>query len=91
MQFLVRIKSDLPADYPEDKRGKLLEAEQARARELHESGALVGTWRLPVQNETITLWEADDALQLHNWLMSLPAMPWATAHVQAVIDRNLMA
>jgi len=91
MQFLVRIKSRLPAEYPSDKRSKLLEEEQKRARELHDSGALLATWRLPLRDETITLWEADDALQLHNWLMSLPAMPWADADVQPVIDRSAMA
>ena len=90
MQFLVRIKSNLPADYPTDKREKLLAAEEKRAQELHDTGALVATWRIAVANETVTLWEAADALQLHQWLMSLPAMPWAEARVEPVIDRNLM-
>jgi muconolactone delta-isomerase len=91
MQFLVKIRSHLPTDYPADKRRLMLEAEQARTRELHDKGALLATWRMPADDETISLWEAQDAGQLHGWLMSLPAMPWADAHVQPVIDRNSMA
>jgi muconolactone delta-isomerase len=91
MRYLVRTKSHFPAHYPAKTRSKLVEAEKQRARELHSAGALISTWRLPAMNETVTLWEAESIKQLHEWLMSLPAMAWASADVQPLIERNIMS
>lgn len=90
MRYLVRTKSHFPSTQPEA-RAKLVESEKKRARELHDAGALISTWRLPAMDESVTLWEADSINQLHDWLMSLPAMAWATADVHPLIERDIMS
>ena len=89
MQFLVRTVSAIPPDHPEDKRAFLLAQEKNRSRELSESGKLVAHWRVPLKNETITLWEVSGPAELHEILMSLPAAAWAKASAIALVPRNL--
>ncbi|MBO0873596.1 MAG: muconolactone Delta-isomerase family protein, partial [Pseudonocardia sp.] len=72
MEFLVRAENRLPADTPEEERGRLKKAERARADELRAAGVLKRLWRVPGRNATVGLYEAPDATELHDALASLP-------------------
>ena len=89
MQFLVRTVSTLPPDFAADERQRLVGLEQARSRELSESGKLVGLWKVPLKNETVSLWEVSGPQELHELVSSLPAAAWAKASATPLIPRNL--
>jgi muconolactone D-isomerase len=84
MEFLVRAENRLPADTPEEERGRLKKGERARADELRAAGVLKRLWRVPGRNATIGLYEAADATELHDALASLPMFPWMDITVEAV-------
>lgn len=84
MEFLVRAENRLPAETPEEERGRLKKAERARADELRAAGVLKRLWRVPGRNATIGLYEAPDATELHDALVSLPMFPWMDITVEAV-------
>jgi muconolactone D-isomerase len=89
MQFLVRIKSLLPADFPAQRREKLIAQEKAKSKELAESGKLIGHWQVPLTGESLTLWEVLGPEELHQLVRSLPASAWVTASATALVNRNL--
>lgn len=84
MEFLVRSENRLPPDTPAERREELRRAERARAMELREAGILKRLWRVPGRNATIGLYEAADATELHDALMSLPMAPWLDITVEAL-------
>ncbi|MEW2400846.1 muconolactone Delta-isomerase family protein [Streptomyces sp. NPDC046862] len=84
MEFLVRTENKLPVDTPDDLREKLRGAERERALELREAGILKRLWRVPGRNATIGLYEAADAAQLHDALVSLPMWKWMDITVEAL-------
>jgi muconolactone D-isomerase len=81
MQFLVQIEIAMPAEMPESQRQNLLAAESARGRELVGTGALRAIWRTPGQFANWSLYEVEDADELHASLASLPLFPWFHARV----------
>lgn len=89
MQFLVRMQSLLPGDFDPEKRARLVREEEARSRELRESGKLLAHWKIPLARESVTLWEVSEPGELHELVMSLPASVWAKATVTALVPRNL--
>jgi muconolactone D-isomerase len=89
MEFLVRIKVDLPPEMEAGERSRIREAELARGRELLASGAIESIWRIPGGIENVGVWEADDATALHALLESLPMFPWLTAEVIALARHPL--
>lgn len=84
MEFLVRLRNQLPPDVPEERRAELRTAERARADELRRAGILVRLWRVPGTREAVGLFAADDATQLHEALASLPFFPWQDITVEAL-------
>lgn len=84
MEFLVRLRNDLPADTTAERRAMLLSAERARAAELRSDGTLLKLWRVPGTREAIGLFSADDATELHDTLASLPMFPWQSINVEAL-------
>jgi muconolactone D-isomerase len=84
MDFLVRLRNDLPPDTPAERSSGLRDAEKARAMELRDAGILVKLWRVPGSQEAVGLFAAADATQLHEALASLPMFPWQTITVEAL-------
>jgi muconolactone D-isomerase len=82
MEFLVRSENRLPAETPSTRRDDLRSAERARAMELRAAGILKRLWRVPGRNATVGLYEATDAAELHDALMSLPMAPWLDVTVE---------
>ena len=84
MEFLVRSENRLPAETPPERWEELRTAERARAMELRSAGILKRLWRVPGRNATVGLYEAADAAELHDALMSLPMAPWLDVTVEAL-------
>jgi muconolactone D-isomerase len=82
VEFLVRTENRMPPETPAEQRDRLRAAERARARELRAAGILKRLWRVPGRAGTIGLYEAADATELHDALMSLPMAPWMDITVE---------
>lgn len=59
----------------------LRNAEAARARELAAEGILKRLWRVPGRRANWGIWQARDADQLHQALVSLPLFPYLSIAV----------
>lgn len=79
MEFLVRIKVNLPPD--EERKAELVAAEASRARELADAGTIERLWRIPGAWANVGIWRAADASALHEAISSLPLYPWLKVRV----------
>jgi muconolactone D-isomerase len=71
----------LPPDMPHAERDELVTAERSRGRELMDAGFIRAIWRVPGGLRNVGIWEAADATELHDLIISLPASPWFSAEV----------
>ncbi len=81
MEFLVQIRVSLPPDMDAGVKAVLTEREQARGRELKQTGTIVRMWRIPGRLANVGIWEAVDATALHEAITSLPLFPYIDASV----------
>jgi len=81
VEFIVKIKVDLPGDMPDEQRAALQKAEAERAAELAAEGHLVRLWRIIGRRENWGLWRAKDGTELHAALSSLPMFPYRDIEV----------
>lgn len=81
MEFLVKIKVNLPEGLSEERRANLQAAEAARAAELAREGHLVRLWRIIGRRENWGLWRAKDGSEMHAVLSSLPMFPYLDIEV----------
>ena len=89
MLFLVRTKSLMEPDFAADEREGLLIAERERAQALANDGKLISHWKVPLERETITLWEVPGPQELHEIVSTLPAAKWAKSVATPLVQRNL--
>jgi len=86
-EFLVRLSGGPP---PSDSGGiKLAEAELAYGRGLIDEGSLVRIWRMPGRRANISLYEVENATELHEKLSHLPFWPWLDVKVIPVARHPL--
>lgn len=88
MLFLLNMSGALPPEFPIDQRERLLAEEKQRAKELSDGGKLLAHWKVPLANETVTVWEVEDAAEFHEIIMSLPAVAWSKAKVTVLLKRG---
>jgi muconolactone D-isomerase len=81
VEFLVQITTVLPPGMPAAERDELVAAERRRGQELVDEGVITAIWRVPGGLKNVGIWEAADATELHDFITSLPAYPWFSAHV----------
>jgi len=91
VEFLVQIQVLLPADMDPAVKAGLVEREQARGRELKDTGTIVRMWRIPGRVANVGIWQAADATALHEAITSLPLFPWIDAQVTALATHYLEA
>lgn len=91
MEFLVRLEVRLPADLVDPELSALVEREAVRGRELKDSGVIKRIWRVPGRHANVGIWEAADASELHNVLISLPMFKYIGADVSALATHYLEA
>jgi muconolactone D-isomerase len=81
VEFLVEIRVDWPPDGDAVTRDRLIAAERQRAHELTDLGRIKRLWRRPGAWANVGIWEAIDADELHEALVSLPFYPWLSIQV----------
>lgn len=81
MEFLVRIDIHWPPEAPSEDRERIWEEEFRQGQLLAEQGLLRRLWRVPGRSANWSLYEAQDATQLHEALCSLPLYPWMDIEV----------
>ncbi len=86
MLFHVRMDVAIPHDLDPDERARLLATEKARALELQRSGTWVHLWRVVGQYSNISVFDVDDADELHEILWNLPLFPFMTVAVTALTE-----
>lgn len=91
MEFLVSIQVNVPVGMTDDERSELLAREATRGRELKDSGVIKRIWRVPGRHANVGIWEAADATELHDFLMSLPLFKYMNADVSALATHYLEA
>ena len=89
MEFLVHIEGQVVCDLSPDEIADLRVREQARGEELFASGAIRRIWRIPGRRANVGIWVAEDAGELHELLVSLPAHTWQDVTVTALAPHPL--
>lgn len=75
MEFLVHIEvSGIQSS--SEAEVELRAQEAVRALQLAKAGTLIRLWRVPGRRENWGIWNAEDATQLHEALVSLPLFPY---------------
>lgn len=94
MEFLLNIQINWPPDADPTLKDELFEAELIRGQELSREGKQLRVWRVPGRWANWSLWEVNDATQLHDAISSLPLFPWMDVEVhplaQHVNDPKLL-
>jgi muconolactone D-isomerase len=81
-EYIVTIRTSIPAGTDPAEVDRRRAAEHARARELAATGHLLRLWRPVGEPRSIGIWRAEDERDLReNVLGSLPLWPWMTADV----------
>jgi len=81
MLFHVRMDVSIPHDMDPVIRADLLSREQARAKELQQSGVWPELWRVVGEYANISVFEVEDNDALHALLSSLPLFPYMKIRV----------
>lgn len=84
MEFLVRIKVDIPPSTEAAEIQQLTHLERIRGRELQEAGVIQRIWRIPGTTGNVGIWRAQDATDLHSALASLPLFKFMRIEVTAL-------
>lgn len=94
MLFMVRMDVNVPHDIDVAKFEELKSTEKARAKELQRSGKWRHLWRIAGQYANISVFDVEDAAELHELMLSLPLFPFMKTEVTALcrhpsaIDEN---
>ncbi len=83
-ELLVRTENRAATQIGPEEISRLRAGERARAMELRAAGHLKRLWRVPGRNATVGLYEAADATELHDLVVSLPMWPYMDVHVEAL-------
>ncbi len=83
-EFLVRTENHAATRIGAEEISRLRAGERERAMELRAAGQLKRLWRVPGRNATVGLYEAADATELHDLLVSLPMWPYTDVSVEAL-------
>lgn len=86
MQFMVRIKVELPGEMDPAQVQELGAAEADRAIELIRAGKLRRIWRIVGERSNFSVWEADTPEEFHADISSLPLHPWMSVEVTPLIE-----
>jgi muconolactone D-isomerase len=84
MEFLVNIEINWPPGSDPDLKDELFAAELLRGQQLARQGKQIRLWRVPGRWANWSLWEVQDATELHSAITSLPLYPWMDVKVHAL-------
>lgn len=82
-EFLVRVRTTVPADLSADEWARVVAAERVRGAELRDAGVIAHIWRIPAVAvvENVGVWRANDRAALQAAIDSLPARAWMQIEV----------
>ena len=86
MEFLVRIEISWPPDKPVAERERIFSEELEAGQRLAHAGQLRRLWRIPGRWANWSLYEVQDATELHAALTTLPLYPWMDIEVHALAE-----
>lgn len=84
MLFMVHMGVHVPHDIDPAELDRLKATEKARAEELQRSGKWRHLWRIAGQYANVSVFDVDDAAELHDIMLSLPLFPFMTTEVTAL-------
>lgn len=90
-EFLVRVRTTVPADLADEAWAEIVAAERVRGAELRGRGTIVDIWRIPSEDvvENVGIWRAPDVSSIHAAIDSLPARPWMSVEVTPLVPHPL--
>ena len=84
MLFMVEMDLDVPYDVDKAMFEDLKALEKARAQELQREGKWSHIWRVAGRYANVSIFDVEDAGELHDIMMSLPLYPFMTVKVTAL-------
>ena len=84
MLFMVTMDVQIPHGSAVEELDRLKAAEKARAEELQRSGKWRHLWRIAGQYANVSVFDVDDAAELHAIMLSLPLFPFMKTEVTAL-------
>tara|TARA_A100001391_G_scaffold97242_1_gene64381 strand:+ start:408 stop:692 length:285 start_codon:yes stop_codon:yes gene_type:complete len=84
MLFMVHMDVNVPHGVDAEEFDRLKAVEKARAEELQRSGKWRHLWRIAGQYANISIFDVEDAAELHEIMLGLPLFPFMTTEVTAL-------
>ena len=84
MLFMVEMDLDVPYDVDQAMFEDMKAREKARSQELQRAGKWPHIWRVAGRYANVSIFDVDDAGELHDIMMSLPLYPFMTVKVTAL-------
>lgn len=84
MLFMVEMDLDVPYDVDKAAFEDMKAREKARSQELQRSGKWPHIWRVAGRYANVSIFDVEDAGELHDIMMSLPLYPFMTVKVTAL-------
>ncbi|MGJ8537960.1 MAG: muconolactone Delta-isomerase [Parasphingopyxis sp.] len=84
MLFMVHMDVNVPHAVDAEEFEQLKAVEKARAEELQRSGKWRHLWRIAGQYANVSIFDVEDAAELHEIMLSLPLFPFMTTEVTAL-------
>lgn len=84
MLFMVEMDLDVPFDVDKDAFEELKAAEKERAAQLQRDGKWPQIWRVAGRYANVSIFDVEDAAELHDIMMGLPLYPFMTVKVTAL-------
>ncbi len=84
MLFMVEMDLDVPYDVDKELFEDMKAREKARSQELQRDGKWPHIWRVAGRYANVSIFNVEDAAELHDIMMSLPLYPFMTVKVTAL-------
>lgn len=84
MLFMVEMELDVPYDIDKALFEDMKSREKARSQELQRAGKWPHIWRVAGRYANVSIFDVEDAGELHDIMMSLPLYPFMTVKVTAL-------
>ena len=84
MLFMVEMDLDVPYDVDKVQFEDMKAREKARSQELQRAGKWPHIWRVAGRYANVSIFDVEDADELHDIMMSLPLYPFMTVKVTAL-------
>ena len=84
MLFMVEMDLDVPYDVDKEQFEDMKAREKARSQDLQRAGKWPHIWRVVGRYANVSIFDVEDAGELHDIMMSLPLYPFMTVKVTAL-------